>query len=133
MQQLKKRGYQLASRYPFCRKEEELDHILIYCPSIWDLWVNLISMLGVYWSCPYVVKDLIDNWGQFLVKKNVKILWWTTPLNIFWEIWKEMTRIVFKEEAFSFNRLKYCISSSLLYWAGIIPNVNISYIPYECV
>ena len=60
MQQLKKRGYQLASRCPFCRKEEEgLDHILIHCPSIWDLWVNLISVLGVSWFCPYAVKDLI--------------------------------------------------------------------------
>ena len=36
-----------------------------------------------------------------------------------------MNRIVFEEEAFSFNELKYCISSSLLYWATIIPNMDI--------
>ena len=33
---------------------------------------------------------------------------------------------MFEEEAFSFYRLKYCISSSLLYWAEIIPNADIS-------
>ena len=34
--QLKKRGFHLARKFPFYgRKKEELDHILIYCPSIW--------------------------------------------------------------------------------------------------
>ena len=130
-QQLKKRGYQLARRCPFCREEEEgLDHILIHCPLIWDLWVNLILVLGVSWSCPFAVKDLIHSWGQIPVKKNVKNLWWAAPLTIFWETWKERNRIVFEEEAFSFNRLKCCISSSLLYWATIIPNVDISMVTY---
>ena len=33
--QLKKRGFHLASKCPFCgREEEELEHILIHCPSI---------------------------------------------------------------------------------------------------
>ena len=124
-------SYQLASRCPFCREEEEgLDHILIHCPPIWDLWVNLISVLGVSWSDPFAVKDLIHSWGQIPVKKNVKNLWWAAPLTIFWETWKERNRIVSEEEAFSFNRLKCCISSSLLYWATIIPNVDISMVTY---
>ena len=34
--QLKKRGFQLASKCPFCgREEEEVEHILIHCPAIW--------------------------------------------------------------------------------------------------
>ena len=37
---------------------------------------------------------------------------------------------MFEEEPFSFNRLKYCISSSLLYRARIIPNVDISIVTY---
>ena len=32
---------------------------------------------------------------------------------------------MFEEEAFSFNRLKHIVSSSLLFWVGIIPNVDI--------
>ena len=68
----------------FCRKEEDdPEHILIQCPPIWDLWANLISVLGVCWTCPYQVKDLIRSWGQFRVKKNVRRLWWATPLSIF--------------------------------------------------
>ena len=37
-----------------------------------------------------------------------------------------MNRFVFEGKAFSFNILKHSISSSLLYWARIIPNVDIS-------
>ena len=34
--QLKRRGFQLASKCPFCgKKEEELEHILIHCRPIW--------------------------------------------------------------------------------------------------
>ena len=87
MQQLKKRGYQLANRCPFYRKEEEmLDHILIPCPSIWDLWINLISVLRICWSCPYAEKYLIYNCGQFLMKKNAINLWWVAPLKLFLSI-----------------------------------------------
>ena len=33
---LKRRGFHLANKCPVCgRKEEELEHILIHCPSIW--------------------------------------------------------------------------------------------------
>ena len=45
MDQLKKGGFQMASRCPLCGKAEEvLDHLLIHCPSIWGLWFGLISL-----------------------------------------------------------------------------------------
>ena len=48
MKHLKKRGFQLASRCPLCGKaEEELNHILIYCPTVWGLWEGLISIPGI--------------------------------------------------------------------------------------
>ena len=35
IEHLKKRGFQLVSRCPLCGKaEEELNHILIHCPSV---------------------------------------------------------------------------------------------------
>ena len=38
MDQLKKRGFHLASKCPFCGKSEEmLEHVMIHCPLIWDL------------------------------------------------------------------------------------------------
>ena len=46
-EKLKKRGFHLASKCPFCRrKEEELEHILIQCPPIWGQWTDLLSTFG---------------------------------------------------------------------------------------
>ena len=45
MDQLKKRGYSLASRCPFCgQKEEDMEHLLIHCPKVWELWTTLFSL-----------------------------------------------------------------------------------------
>ena len=68
--QLKKRGYHLASRCPLCgREEEELEHILIHCPSIWGQWTDLLFAFGASWVCP-LVKDLLQSWLHFLVRKK---------------------------------------------------------------
>ena len=45
MDQLKKRGFSLASRCPFCGQiEEVLKHLFIHRPKIWDLWTALFSL-----------------------------------------------------------------------------------------
>ena len=95
MQQLKSRGYQLASIWPSCRRDEEsLEHILIHCPSIWGLWADLFSVLGICWTCPFLVKDLICSGGQIPGRKNGRRLWRAAPLTIFWAVWKERNIII---------------------------------------
>ena len=128
MQQLKKRGFQFASRCPFCRKEEEdLEHILNHCPSIWGLWTDILLVAGVSWTTPFLVKDLICSWGQFPVQQNTRRLWQAVPLSISWAIGKERNRIVFEDLPFSYSILTtHSIISSLLFWAGIVPNVETS-------
>ena len=60
MEHLKKRGFQLASRCPLCGEaEENMNHLLIHCPSIWGLWEGLIYAPGFVWVCPFAVKDLL--------------------------------------------------------------------------
>ena len=87
---LKKRGFHLASIYPFCgKKEEELEHILIHCPSIWGHWTDLLATSSVSWVCPLLVKDFILSWLNFPVRKKAKALWRAAPLILFWAIWKE--------------------------------------------
>ena len=57
---LKKRGFQLASICSLCGKvEEELNHILIHCPSVWGLCEELISIPGIDWVYPMLAKDLL--------------------------------------------------------------------------
>ena len=71
MEQLKKRGFQLASRCLLCRKtEENRSHLLIHCPSVWGLWQGLIHIPGLAWVCPLAVKDPFLEWTCFPVRTS---------------------------------------------------------------
>ena len=104
----------MASRCPLCGKAEEvLDHLLIHCPSIWALWSGLISIPGLHWVCPGLVKDLLSSWNYFPISKKTKRVWRAYPLSLFWAIWKERNKIVFEDETFCLNRLKLSFISTL--------------------
>ena len=71
----------------FGKDEESLDHILIYCLLIWDLWDALFSTLGTVGMRPFMVRDFLNTYMNFLpVRKNLRILWRVVPLSIFWAI-----------------------------------------------
>ena len=96
-QQLKKRGYHVASRCSFCRRDEDgLEHILVHCPLIWGLWADLLSVVGACWTCPFLVKDLICSWVQFPVRKNVGRLWWAALLAFCGSFGKKGTKLFSK-------------------------------------
>ena len=50
MEQLKRRGFSLANRCPLCgREEESIEHLLIHCPMVWDIWTFLLVDMGIAW------------------------------------------------------------------------------------
>ena len=53
---------------------------------------------------------------------------WTTysfiVLSLICAIWKEINIVVYEDEIFSPNRLKTSFISALIFWAGIIANVD---------
>ena len=85
-------------------------------------------MTRISWACPYMVKDLFCTWSQLPIKKNDRKLWWAAPLSICWAIWKERNKIVFEDALFSSSRLKHSIINSLFFWAGIMPDVDASFV-----
>ena len=105
-----------------------MEHILIHCPSIWVQWTELFSAFGVSWAYPLLVKDLLQSWLHFLVRKKAKSIWRATPLIIFWAIWKERNRVIFEDATFSTLRLKLSVIRSLFTWAGCIPKADISFV-----
>ena len=107
MEHLKKRGFQMANKCPLCGEaEEDLNHLLIHCPSIWGLWKELISFPGLDLVYPLSPKDFLLEWTKFLTRKRVKKLWMATPLCLFWAIRKERKRIAFDGIPLSISRLK---------------------------
>ena len=88
MNQLKRRGFPLASRCPLCGKaEEDVHHQLIHCTKIWELWGHLLSCVGTVWVCPLMAWDLLSGCKTFPVKKTERKIWLAVPLHLFWAIW----------------------------------------------
>ena len=47
MEQLKKKGYQMRSKCPLCKKvEKDLDCLLIHCHVMSGMWAALLSIPG---------------------------------------------------------------------------------------
>ena len=113
---LKKRGFHMASKCPWCGKaDEELNH----CPSVWSLWEDLISITGLPWACPFLLKHLFLSWSMLPSRKRIRKIW-RSLLCLIWAIWKERNHIVFDNVTFSFNRLKSSFVSMLTSWVGFI-------------
>ena len=124
LDQLKKRGFSLASRCPFCGKVEEvMEHIFIHCPMIWHLWTVLFSAHGSGWVCRLLVKGLILGRDCFPSRKKEYRLWRAAPLCLMWAIWKEGNRIIFEDDCFSLDRLKSLFLRSRCSWASLILEV----------
>ena len=119
----------MASRCPLCGKaEENLDHLLVHCTLVWDLWADLISIPGLPWVFPYSFKDLLSSWTGFPIRKRARKLWMAGPLSLIWAIWKERNEVVFEDAVFSLSRLKTSFVSALISWVGLIVNGERSFV-----
>ena len=125
MDQLKNRGFSLASRCVFCGNDEEsLEHLFIHCPKVWCMWTAIFSLSGGGWVCPFLVQDLLRGWLHLPMRKKDAKLGRAVPLYLFWAIWKERNRVVFDDEAFSKSRLKSCFLFSFSSWASLMFEVE---------
>ena len=64
MNQLKRRGFPLASRCPLCGEEEDLHHLLIPCPKVSELWGGLLSCADTVWACRFLARDVLIGWRE---------------------------------------------------------------------
>ena len=96
MNQLKRRGFPLASRCSLCgESEEDLHHLLIHCSKVWELWSGLISCANIAWACPYLARDFLLGWKATPIKKPDRKIWLAAPMHLIWAIWKEGNKVFF--------------------------------------
>ena len=68
---------------------------------------------------PESVIEVLLSWrGSFVGKKRKKI-WKSIPLCIFWTVWKERNRIVFRGGSLDIQKIKYSFVCNLWSWAKV--------------
>ena len=106
LDQLKRRGWNLANRYFLWYVEEEtINHILINCSKVRVLWELVFTLFGVNWVLPLMVGDTLLSWLTSFVDKKRRKAWLEAPLYLFWTIWKERNIIVFYNEDLLIQRM----------------------------
>ncbi|XP_026399646.1 uncharacterized protein LOC113295532 [Papaver somniferum] len=100
---LKKRKFQLASRCCFCKKEEEnKQHLLWFCnynEIIWKWVGNIFNFIN-----PKSFEEILK------MAKNkspaIKEVWRTAAFITMRELWFTRTKMLYKEEGFSLEKIK---------------------------
>ena len=60
LDQLKRRGWNLANRcFLCCVEEETINHILIHCSKARVLWELVFALFGVNWVLPLLARDTL--------------------------------------------------------------------------
>ena len=74
----------LANRCFLCQKcGESIDHLLLHCERMGEVWMLLLSFFGVSWVFPLSVKETLIGWRDSFVGKKRKVVWLMGPLCLF--------------------------------------------------
>ena len=41
---------------------ESVDHVLLHCPTTYELWSMVFCLFGIYWVMPYKVSEVLASW-----------------------------------------------------------------------
>ena len=84
------------------------------------LWHIMLTLVGVKWVFPSMVRESFLCWNESFVGKKRKKAWMTTPLCLFWTIWCERNTIAFENEEVLGHQMKtsffYVISGPGLFY-----------------
>lgn len=80
----------------FCNLEHEsLDHLLLHCQFVWELWSEVLSWWDIQWVVPQNVNALFIWWMNCKIKSSQKIIWNCIPLAVIWSIWNMRNNHIF--------------------------------------
>ena len=58
---------------------ESVDHLLLHCPIVYELWSMVFTLFGIHWAMPKTVVELLACWqGNFGHHRN-GVIWIAIP------------------------------------------------------
>ena len=100
---------------------ESVDHLLLHCPTAFEMWSMIFCLFGVCWVMPQRVVDLLDCWScNFKRHRNI-VIWRFVPHCLMWCIWRERNSRSFEGCERSILEFKSFFFSTLLEWCFVLP------------
>jgi hypothetical protein len=72
------------------KSRETLDHLLLQCDVVRELWNMVFQMFGVEWVMPRRVVDLLACWNRRVGMNDIIIVWNAIPSFLLRCMWREM-------------------------------------------
>lgn len=90
---LMKRGWLMVKRCLWKESKKSTDHILILYERTKGLWMSLLTMFGMNWVFPLIVRNLLLKLRDWIKRDDLFGKWHPC---LFWCIWKERNHWIFK-------------------------------------
>ena len=105
---------------------ESVDHLLLHCPIVYELWSMVFTLFGIHWAMPKTVVELLACWqGNFGHHCN-GVIWMAVPHCLMWCIWRERNNRCFEDYERTIVGLKLFFFKTLSDWMSIIGTHSLS-------
>ena len=93
-----------------------MDHLLLFCPIAYPLWMYMLQLFGIDWVMSGSVEDLLFCWFHWLGKHSSDI-WDLVPSCLMWTIWSERNQWAFEDEGKTVVQLLEFCQKTLFDWS----------------
>ena len=108
------------------QNEESVDHLLLHCGMVGELWSLVLCLFGLQWAIPKRVVNLLGSWkGRFAKHQNGNI-WNAIPLCIMWILSKERNSRMFNGLERLLVELKLIFLYTLYDWMAALTSHSFS-------
>jgi hypothetical protein len=123
---LRKRNVIVIEWSCLCKKSgESIDHLLLHCEIVRDLWSYILILFGVEWVMPRTVLELLNNWGAAIGYGHAKEAWRLALLCLLWCIWRERNVRLFEDIETSMVELRKQLFNTLYIWIASHHSLNV--------
>lgn len=101
----------------FCGDEiESIDHSLLLCPVVWNVWCLILQWWGLKWVTPQSVINLFSWWNNFKFKPKVNWIWKCIPYAVLWSLWKMRNEHLFQDKSLLWEDIVDLIKLRVAFW-----------------
>ncbi|KAI8537901.1 hypothetical protein RHMOL_Rhmol09G0060000 [Rhododendron molle] len=101
----------------FCGETiESIDHSLLICTPVWNVWCEILDWWGIQWVMPHSFSDLINLWLSYKQKPKVKVIWDCIPFAVLWSLWKMRNEHLFQNKALNWEEGVDLIKLRIAFW-----------------